>query len=170
MEIYIKCMIFFFIASVKTKKVPETVAISQTNEHCRNDSWREVAKQQVKDVLNRQYPSLSRGWTRVAFLNMSDMRQNCPSNWTAGDINGIRGCRQRNPSLYSCKSTFYPTNILYSNIYGRILGYARGTPDAFANSVIDGYTSIKHAYVDGVSLTHGPRIAATHLDLCSSSL
>ncbi len=94
---------------------------------------------------------------------MSDMRQNCPSNWTAGDINGIRGCRQRNPSLYSCKSTFYPTNILYSNIYGRILGYARGTPDAFANSVIDGYTSIEEAYVDGVSLTHGNPGSRQHI-------
>ena len=109
-------------------------------------------------------------WYSDQFQNTDSNLTNTLSNLATlpplhSDINGIRGCSQcnYNSSLYSCKSTFYPTNILYSNIYGRVLGYARDTTDAFANSVIDGYTSIEQAYVDGVSLTHGNPGSRQHI-------
>ena len=92
----------------------------------------------------------------MAYLNMSDPNQHCPSNWTDSSINGFRGCKQRDTSVYSCKSTFFQTNCT-------VLGYEQGTPDAFANSVIDGYTSIDQAYVDGVSLTHGRPGSRKHI-------
>ena len=47
-------------------------------------------------------------------------------------------------------------------MYGRILGYQKGTTEAFYNSVSASYTS-KSEYVDGVSVTHGPIGSRQHI-------
>ena len=46
---------------------------------------------------------------------------------------------------------------------GRILAYQRGTPDAFNPFISFGQTTIDSAYVDGVSLTHGPAGSRQHI-------
>ena len=50
-------------------------------------------------------------------------------------------------------------------MYGRIIAYHRGSPDVFAHYHYYGQTTIDSAYVDGVSLTHGPALTKT----CDSS-
>ena len=45
--------------------------------------------------------------------------------------------------------------MTYSRVCGRIIAYQAGSPDAFYNSAVAGYSSIDQVYVDGISVTHG---------------
>ena len=101
--------------------------------------------------LNRQCgcdgPS---GWTRVAFLNMSDPNQVCPGNWTT-IASPVRTCSMGKTSGRGCNSVFYSTyGMTYTRVCGRIIAYQHGIPDAFNSRY-----SINETYIDGVSLTHG---------------
>ena len=92
------------------------------------------------------------GWTRLAFLNMSDPTNNCPSNLQEKSYGSIRTCR-RNVSNTGCSSVTLSTNdIPYTQICGRVIGYQKGRTDALhsINRGIDSY------YLDGVSITRGP--------------
>ena len=103
------------------------------------------------------------GWTRVAYLNMTDPSQQCPSAWTLQTRSSEprRLCGRTSSSVASCDSVTYSTfGINYSHVCGRVRGYQNGTPDAFWNQdsqTIEGY------YVDGVSLTHGSPGARQHI-------
>ena len=102
------------------------------------------------------------GWTRVAYLNMTDPSQQCPSAWTLKTHSSEpRRLCGRDSSVASCKSVMYNTfGMNYSHVCGRVIGYQSGIPDAFANyysQTIEGY------YVDGVSLTHGSPEARQHI-------
>ena len=91
-------------------------------------------------------------WYRVAYLNMSDPSQQCPSVWSENNTNGIRSCRRPQTSSGSCPGTSYTTGRQYSKVCGRVNGYQVGTTDAFfvyISPTIDSY------YVYGVSVTHG---------------
>ena len=97
------------------------------------------------------------GWTRVAYLNMTDPRQKCPQNWKLRTGSNIRGCGRLHTQAYNfCGSVIFPANgVIYSRVCGRVIGYQAGSPDAFYNSVVAGYSSIEQGYVDGISVTHG---------------
>ena len=98
------------------------------------------------------------GWTRVAFLNMSDPNQVCPSKWTT-IASPVRTCGMGKTSGRGCNSVFYSTfGMTYTRVCGRIIAYQHGIPDAF-NS---GY-SINETYIDGVSLTHGNNGSRQHI-------
>jgi len=110
----------------------------------------------------------SKGWTRVVYIDMSNVSHSCPGNLEfisspirtcGGPVNG--GCASAKFSTYG---------IPYSRVCGRLKGYQVGTPDVFTNAVIDGVL-ISHghgklqkhiwAYVSGyertptVSINHG---------------
>ena len=101
------------------------------------------------------------GWTRVAYLNMTDTTQQCPSAWTLQTRSSEpRRLCGRDSGSASCKSVTYSTfGMNYSHVCGRVIGYQSRVPDAFANpsQTIEGY------YVDGVSLTHGPPGSRQHI-------
>ena len=91
------------------------------------------------------------GWTRIAYLDMTDPTQQCPSSWrlittpkrTCGRSQIVRG---------GCDSAIFSNNggLQYSQVCGRIVSYQYGHTDAFrADQSIDSY------YVEGVVLTHG---------------
>ena len=91
------------------------------------------------------------GWIRVAFLNMSDPNQVCPSNWTTIS-SPVRTCGRTQSVGCGCNSVFYSTfGLTYTRVCGRIIAYQHGSPDGYSScsSLIDG------SYMDGVSLTHG---------------
>uniref|UniRef100_A0A1X7TLT7 Fibrinogen C-terminal domain-containing protein n=1 Tax=Amphimedon queenslandica TaxID=400682 RepID=A0A1X7TLT7_AMPQE len=89
------------------------------------------------------------GWTRLAYLDMSDAIQNCPSGFRLYQSGGVRACGR--PSVGCSASVQFPSNgISYSQICGRVTGYHYGGPDA-----IDEVVNISAKYVDGVSITHG---------------
>ena len=102
------------------------------------------------------------GWTRAAYLNMSDPNQECPSNWTL-ITSPLRGCG-RNASTRQCDSVTYSIHgRSYSSVCGRILAYQKGVALAFNNAIYNNLESIDSAYLSGVSLTHGPAETRQHI-------
>ena len=92
------------------------------------------------------------GWTRLAYLNMSDGSQNCPSGLQYYSSAGLRTCGKKNTTGATCDSVQFSSNgISYSQVCGRIVGYQYGTPDAVHPST----QNIDSVYLDGVSITHG---------------
>ena len=92
------------------------------------------------------------GWIRIAYLDMSDATQNCPSGFRLYQSGGVRACGRPTTSSGSCVSVQFPSNgISYSQICGRVTGYQYATPDAASGSV----NNINSYYVDGVSITRG---------------
>ena len=99
------------------------------------------------------------GWTRVAFLNMSDPNQVCPSNWTYIS-SPVRTCGKGQTSRDGCDSVFYSTfRMTYTRVCGRIIAYQDGIPDAFDT----GSDDINEIYIDGVSLTHDNNGSRQHI-------
>ena len=102
--------------------------------------------------------SNTRGWTRVANLNMRDPSQQCPGEWILQNRSSQpRRLCGRNLSINSgpggCLSATYSTySISYSHVCGRVIGYQYGLPDAFGDGV---GLNVEGTYLDGVSLTHG---------------
>ena len=91
------------------------------------------------------------GWTRVAYLNMSDPSQQCPIQLRLYNEGGVRACGRQITSSGSCDSVTFSTNgISYSQVCGRVIGYQYGHIDAIhSGQTIDSY------YVEGISITHG---------------
>ena len=101
-------------------------------------------------------------WTRMAYLNMTDSSQTCPSAWATVNT-PVRACGRQLSNHGSCNSVFYSSNRLsYTQVCGRINGYQFGSPNAFW-SYVTRNISLDSWYVDGVSLTHGPPGSRTHV-------
>ena len=101
------------------------------------------------------------GWSRVAYLNMTDPTHQCPPEWRE-ITEPVRTCGRTNQTLSvgpgggGCSSASFSTyNISYSHICGRIVGYQFGSPDAFHPYTIGAYTRIEDPYVDGVVIVRG---------------
>ena len=90
------------------------------------------------------------GWMRVADLNMTDIRQTCPSGlMERNDSPNIRTC-VRNEASAGCSSVELSTaNVQFTRVCGRITGYQYATLDGFISN------DINSTYLDGVSLTYG---------------
>ena len=101
------------------------------------------------------------GWTRVAYLNMTDPSQQCPSAWTQRNSSSEPRKLCARSSRTGCDSVAYSTfGINYSHVCGRVIGYQYYSPNAFSNP---GSQTIEGDYVDGVSLTHGSPGARQHI-------
>ena len=88
------------------------------------------------------------GWTRLAYLDMSDATQNCPSGFRLYQSGGVRACGKQSGG---CVSVQFPSNgISYSQICGRVTGYQYGHTDGLHT-----HLSIDTHYLEGVSITRG---------------
>ena len=103
------------------------------------------------------------GWSRVAYLNMTDPTHQCPPAWRE-ITEPVRTCGRTNESLPQpvfgtlggCSSVFFSTyNVSFSHICGRIIGYQLGGPEAFFAYSDSHHTRIEDPYVDGVVIAHG---------------
>ena len=98
------------------------------------------------------------GWSRVAYLNMTDPTHQCPPEWRE-ITEPVRTCGRTNNTLSvggGCSSaSFSAYNISYSHICGRIVGYQLGSPDAFRPYTVESRTRIEDPYVDGVVIVRG---------------
>ena len=67
------------------------------------------------------------GWTRLAYLNMTNDTQNCPSGFGLYQSGGVRACGKQ--TLHNgCISVQFPShNIRYSQLCGRVTGYLFGS-------------------------------------------
>ena len=120
----------------------------------------------LEDLLRNNYqrPCLcgGNGWTRVAYLDMSDPNQQCPSNLTL-TTTPVRGCGRTNGDSRTCDSVTYPVNNLaYSSVCGKIIAIQRGYSGAFALTFVYGF-NLESAYVSGISLTHGAETVRHHV-------
>ena len=94
------------------------------------------------------------GWTRLAYLDMTDSTVNCPSGFRLYQSGGVRACGRGRIDEGSCTSVQYPSNgISYSQVCGRVVGYQYGSPDAVSDR--HAHNDINSYYVDGVSITRG---------------
>ena len=92
------------------------------------------------------------GWTRLAYLDMTDSTVDCPTGFKLYESGGVRACGRSSDNVPGCQSIKFPSNsISYSEVCGRVVGYQYGSPDALGHTTnnIDSY------YVDGVSITQG---------------
>ena len=121
----------------------------------------------IHSILDQKYISPGScngtGWIRVAFLYMTDPSEVCPSSLSLHTF-PVRGCGRQEGTPLHCNSILFTQNIQgYSNVCGRILAYQKGGPEAFWNNIVGSQSTIESAYVDGVSLTHGPAGSRQHI-------
>ena len=92
----------------------------------------------------------TRGWTRVAYINMTEDGAQCPTSLQI--ITSPKNlCTRRVSNTTSCSSVTFPTGGLrYSKICGQAVGYQHYSMDAFQGS-----KDINSHYVDGMSITYG---------------
>ena len=148
---------------------PGQVLQGDGTQTCPFEEQREIMRNEVKNTTRRllqesvvpllqvnmtqfstEHPCGGSGWRRVAYLNMSNASQQCPSVWRE-ITTPHRVCGRRSTGA-SCEGLTYTTGgEQYGQVCGRIIGYEISTPDAFtgAGGLIDSY------YLDGVSLTYG---------------
>ena len=94
----------------------------------------------------------STGWRRVAYLDMSDPSQQCPSVWRE-ITTPHRVCGRKSTTGGSCEGLNYTSgSVQYDQVCGRIIGYQLGAPESFWYS--SGH-SINTEYVEGISVTRG---------------
>ncbi len=96
----------------------------------------------------------TRGWMRVADIDMTDPNQQCPTGFRLR-LGTPRLCEMTRSSG-GCTSVIFPTHSMrYSRVCGRIKAYQYGSPDAFQPYQNDRSHTIDSMYVEGVSITHG---------------
>ncbi|XP_019861284.1 PREDICTED: uncharacterized protein LOC109589678, partial [Amphimedon queenslandica] len=102
----------------------------------------------MKELELAQACGSGKGWTRLAYLDMSNATQNCPSGFGLYQSGGVRACGK--PSLFNgCVSVQFPSNgISYSQICGRVTGYVFGSINALFTDVVTD--------AEGVTISRGP--------------
>lgn len=107
-------------------------------------------------VTDLARPCTGPEWRRVAFIDMKNVSQTCPS----GFVQGTFSKRTCIPSTTfstgpQCTSTRFDVNGAYNHVCGRIIGYTINQVCAFRPYYNWGQMSLGSAYVGGVSLTSG---------------
>ena len=143
---------------------PSQVLQGDGNQTCPTEEQRERGRNAVKNAIRsllresvtpflQSYTYFcggSAGWKRIAYLNMSDPSQQCPTVWQE-ITTPFRVCGRRSSSG-SCEGVTYMSGgEQYDRVCGRITGYQIGYPDAFSTSS----QSIDNFYADGISVTQG---------------
>ena len=91
-------------------------------------------------------------WTRVAYLDMSDIARQCPDARRLYEQDGVRACG-RPAGGASCPSLRFTTSGNYIEVCGRVIGYQYGYAGGI-NPYGHGSTyKLDQTYVDGISLT-----------------
>ena len=99
------------------------------------------------------------GWTRIAYLNMTQPGAICPEGLRAWSFKNIdhQLCSKKGDGG-GCSSVYYSSLVNYTNVCGQVRGYQYGSPDGAGPILGDGIkpnTEIDQVYVDGVSITYG---------------
>ena len=92
-----------------------------------------------------------KGWMIVTKINVA-AGNSCPSGWRK-ITNPTKACRAPSDKDGCYSARFYTRNIPYSRVCGMVIGYQKGTTDAFHPGLGD--VSINDHYLDGISITYG---------------
>ena len=95
------------------------------------------------------------GWTRIAFINMTDPDATCPQGLAQRNFSGLFLCGRNKTGCQD--TTFLTFSLNYCQVCGRLSGYQFGSPEAFSRSIIISSIrlTVDSQYLDGVSITHG---------------
>ena len=89
------------------------------------------------------------GWTRVAYLNMTQPHATCPPPLVRKTTAGLTLCHR---SKSGCDRVLYSTlDLSYSQVCGRVRGYQLGRTNAFRQSINNNTSS----HADGVIIANG---------------
>ena len=100
--------------------------------------------------------NITGGWTRVAFIDMTDPGNSCPPELTPETQSSIRMCRTSRSGSGCTAFINYPVHgTAYKNICGRALGYQYGTGEAFRDYAGRGHNTAASHYADGLLVTRG---------------
>jgi hypothetical protein len=144
---------------VERKNIPPAIIYGDGSSSCPSEQQRATSRQEIKErvasALDIQPPHQCGAgeWIRVAYLDMKDPLQTCPSAWTELNnmTSGVRVCGRPPSSTGICHGTFYSAGgRTFTKVCGRVIGYQVGHPDAFRS-----FQSINSVYVEGVSITYG---------------
>ena len=91
------------------------------------------------------------GWTGVAYINTA--LHSCPHGMIRQIKSGLVLCGSNTTGCHSM--VFSTLNISCSQVCGRLLGYQKGTPDAFEPYIANNQLRLYDSYVDRVSITYG---------------
>ena len=95
------------------------------------------------------------GWTRVAYINMTEPNATCPEGLYQYSFDNKTLCDRNHNDTNGCDGTFFSARGLnYTKVCGQVRGYQYGTTDGIYDNFY-GSPHINGAYVDGVSITHG---------------
>ena len=148
--------------------IPVAVITPHQSQFCPSMEESETALQvvhnRVMEVVDRlrTVPQCGEGvWYRVAYLDMRDPSQECPSNWIEIST-PVRTCGRPVSAGASCPAEhFSSAGSRYNRVCGRVIGYQDGSTDAFVAVLNTRLNSIDTSYTDGLVVTHGmPR---THI-------
>ena len=89
---------------------------------------------------------------RVADINMTRHKENCPTGFREVTSSGKKMCGSRGTGCVS--TSFSSHGVEYSRVCGRIIGYQFGSPDAFWE-YHNHQRSIDSYFLDGIVLTYG---------------
>ena len=124
-----------------------------------------AARHQIRQAISNIYSHSCRGtgWKRVAYFNMTQNGQSCPSSLKYVS-SPVRGCARKLTNRFSCDSTTFnaPANG-YTEVCGTIRAYQKAYTDAFWASLGGGQNNIDSPYIDGISLTYGPAGSRRHI-------
>ena len=91
-----------------------------------------------------------KGWMRIANINAGS-GDSCPSGWK-NITTPVAACRATSDNAGYYSAHFITHNIPYSRVCGMVVGYQKGSTEAFYSHVRK--TSINDPYLDGVSMTN----------------
>ena len=184
-------LISFCVSNVEAIGHHRLPTATQLIHVCQNEQLLSSVKEDVATILQditqnffSDVPQCGDGlWKRIFYLDMNNISNSCPANWTFYPFSGnyIRSCGRPEAERAgeSCTSVYISSgSYKYHRVCGRATGYQVSSTDAFGPS--EGRQSFPHtindAYVDGLSLTHGRNrthiwtFAAGHSEANNNSL
>ena len=96
------------------------------------------------------------GWMRVAYVDMTQPNQECPTGFTT--INTPKRLCGRTARSGCTPTTFSTNDFPYTQVCGKVIAYQHKTPDGpcpYKERYIASSNTLEGPYIDGVSLTHG---------------
>ena len=91
------------------------------------------------------------GWMKIADYDTS-RGDDCPKGWNKITANNVAMCRSPSNSAGCYSSMFSIHEVNYNKICGKVKGYQKGSPSAFAEVSTP---SLDNGYVEGISITSG---------------
>ena len=125
------------VAAAKTSLLSLIISHGNGQETCPSTEQRDIALQKIRDNVHTYLingsilPQCGEGiWYRVAYLNMTDPSQQCPSAWREYNISQFRHCGRPVSTVANRLSQIFPISRQYSKVCGRVIGIQVASPDA----------------------------------------